>query len=160
MFLGPHTIGVYLQIMGSRHISILAIWALVTACGVSDQTAVYTPKGSVPIPTATSTPIPVGIGSASTDAPTTSAVTSTPSPASARTAPTSNTRTQPRQRFGFVPLDDPVLITALQASYLESNEMVLGLEWKGETRAYPLQQVTFHHIVNETIQGTPLLVTF
>ena len=65
-----------------------------------------------------------------------------------------------RRRSPFVPLDNPVLLTAEEASYLADDELVLGLEWKGSARAYPIGMVTFHHIVNDTVEGTPLLITY
>jgi hypothetical protein len=66
----------------------------------------------------------------------------------------------PLQRTGFVPLDDPVHIPAAAASYLRDEELVLGLEWQGEARAYPLRMTWYHHIINDTVKGQPLLVTF
>ena len=65
------------------------------------------------------------------------------------------------QRFtGFVPLDDPEFVSASDATGLTDQSLVLGLEWKGEARAYPLRMIAYHHIVNDTVRGDPLLVTF
>ena len=61
---------------------------------------------------------------------------------------------------GFVPLDNPVFLTVEEASYLADDDLVLGLEWQGAARAYPIAMVTFHHVVNDTIEGTPLLITY
>ena len=64
------------------------------------------------------------------------------------------------QRTSFVPLDNPALLTAEEATYLADDDLVLGLEWEGITRAYPIRMVAFHHIVNDTIEGRPFLVTY
>jgi hypothetical protein len=59
-----------------------------------------------------------------------------------------------------VPLDNPVFLTVEEASYLADDDLVLGLEWQGAARAYPIAMVTFHHVVNDIIGGTPLLITY
>ena len=64
------------------------------------------------------------------------------------------------RRTPFVPLDNPVFIPIEDATYLGNTELVLGMEWEGETRAYPVRMLTFHHIVNDTVGGRPFLVTF
>ena len=67
---------------------------------------------------------------------------------------------RPRGFTRFVPLDNPVLLTVEEASYLADCDLVLGLEWQGAARAYPIGMVTFHHVVNNIIDGTPLLITY
>ena len=61
---------------------------------------------------------------------------------------------------GFVPLDNPSFLAAHEAGYLGDDELVLGVEWGGEVRAYPVRMLRFHHIVNDTVNGEPLLVTY
>lgn len=61
---------------------------------------------------------------------------------------------------GFVPLDNPSFLAAHEAGYLGDDELVLGVEWAGEARAYPLRMLRYHHIVNDTVEGEPLLVTY
>ena len=63
-------------------------------------------------------------------------------------------------RTPFVPLDSPQFITAKSATYLNDNDIILGLEWKGAARAYPTRMITFHHIVNDILGGKPFLVTY
>ena len=65
-----------------------------------------------------------------------------------------------RRGFGFVPLDDPSFLTAAEADYLGDEELVLGVEWGGEVRAYPVRMLRYHHVVNDTVGGEPLLVTY
>lgn len=64
------------------------------------------------------------------------------------------------RRTPFVPLDNPQVITEREAAYLSDDELVLGLEWHGEARAYPVQMMTYHHIVNDTVGGRPILITY
>lgn len=60
----------------------------------------------------------------------------------------------------FVPLDNPDFIAADEAGFLDAEDLVLGLTIAGESRAYPTSMMTYHHIVNDTIGGRPILVTF
>ncbi|MCH7738307.1 MAG: DUF3179 domain-containing protein [Chloroflexi bacterium] len=66
----------------------------------------------------------------------------------------------PRRRGGFVPLDDPVFLAADATEYFGDEELVLGVEFAGEVRAYPVRMLRYHHIVNDTVGGKPLLVTY
>ena len=61
---------------------------------------------------------------------------------------------------GFVPLDDPVFLAADETEYFGDEELVLGVEFAGEVRAYPVRMLRYHHIVNDTVGGKPLLVTY
>ena len=57
-------------------------------------------------------------------------------------------------------MNDPKFIGADQASYLSDSSLVLGYEGNGEARAYPISMMWFHHIVNDTVGGSPVLVTY
>ncbi len=62
---------------------------------------------------------------------------------------------------GIPSIDDPAFVSLSEAaSWVESNEPVIALEHEGEDRAYPLQILIWHEIVNDVIGGDPLLVTF
>lgn len=52
---------------------------------------------------------------------------------------------------GFVPAS---------SAKLSGNEMVMALRIGGEARAYPIVQMAYHHIFNETIAGMPVVVTY
>jgi len=56
-----------------------------------------------------------------------------------------------RGRTEFVPLDDPTYVPAARAAFLDANEPVLGLSLAGETRAYPLRMMAWHHVVNDEV---------
>ena len=59
-----------------------------------------------------------------------------------------------------MPLDNPVFLEASQATYLGDDELVLGLERNGEARAYPVRMMVYHHIVNDEVSGSPVLITY
>ena len=60
----------------------------------------------------------------------------------------------------FVPLDNPDVVTADAANFLQPDDRVLGVTVNGESRAYPINMMTFHHVANDVVGGEPVLVTF
>ena len=60
----------------------------------------------------------------------------------------------------FVPLTNPAFVTADNAGFLDSSDIVLGISVGDEHRAYPVRQVAYHHIVNDEIRGSPYLITY
>ena len=60
----------------------------------------------------------------------------------------------------FVPLDNPEVVSADAATFLQPEDRVLGLTVGGESRAYPISMMTFHHVANDVLGGLPVLVTF
>jgi hypothetical protein len=62
---------------------------------------------------------------------------------------------------GIPALFDPLFITTQEAgTWLRSQEPVLSINVEGEARAYPLQILIWHEIVNDRIRGLPVTVTF
>jgi len=61
---------------------------------------------------------------------------------------------------GFIVLDNPKVVSAAKATWLSADELVLGVVWNGESRAYPISQMAYHHIANDAIGGKPFLVTY
>lgn len=61
---------------------------------------------------------------------------------------------------GFIVLDNPDVVSAAKATWLSADELVLGVAWNGEARAYPISQMAYHHIANDEIGGKPFLVTY
>lgn len=60
---------------------------------------------------------------------------------------------------GIPPIDDPVFVP-VDAVALDDREPVIGLVLDGVARAYPLRILTWHEIVNDTVAGRPLAITF
>ena len=61
---------------------------------------------------------------------------------------------------GIPPIDEPAFERARTVEWLGDGEAVLSLTVEGETRAYPLQVMTWHEIVNDTVGGVPVAVTY
>lgn len=61
---------------------------------------------------------------------------------------------------GIPAIDDPSFVDASTVDWLTAHEPVIAVEVAGRTRAYPLQILTWHEIVNDTIAGRPIAVTF
>lgn len=62
-------------------------------------------------------------------------------------------------RDGIPPIDSPTFV-GIGDEPIADQEPVISLEVEGQARAYPLQILTWHEIVNDTIGGTPVAVTF
>ena len=61
---------------------------------------------------------------------------------------------------GIPSIDEPRFVVAADADFLEDSEPVLALTVGDETRAYPVQVLIWHEIVNDTLDGIPVSVTY
>jgi hypothetical protein len=62
---------------------------------------------------------------------------------------------------GIPPIDDPVFESVAEADeWLEPQEPVQVFELGKDVRAYPLAILTFHEIVNDVVDGEPVVVTY
>jgi hypothetical protein len=62
---------------------------------------------------------------------------------------------------GIPPIDDPNFESVASADdWIEDVEPVIVLDLEGIARAYPLQIMTWHEIVNDQVGNTPVAVTF
>ncbi|UCE49585.1 MAG: DUF3179 domain-containing protein [Phycisphaerales bacterium] len=62
---------------------------------------------------------------------------------------------------GIPAVDSPVFVEQEVAEkWLRPNEPVIAVVVKGQSRAYPLQILMWHEIVNDNIAGIPVAVTF
>jgi hypothetical protein len=61
---------------------------------------------------------------------------------------------------GIPALDRPHFVRTSEASFLRPREPVIALTLAGRARAYPLQILTWHEIVNDVVAGVPVAVTF
>jgi hypothetical protein len=61
---------------------------------------------------------------------------------------------------GIPSIDEPKFLRAEDVDFLEDTEPVLALTVGDESRAYPVQVLIWHEIVNDTIDGTPVTVTY
>ena len=61
---------------------------------------------------------------------------------------------------GIRPIDSPTFEQAADVDYLGEAEAVLSLEINGDARAYPLQIMTVHELVNDRVGGIPVTVSY
>lgn len=62
---------------------------------------------------------------------------------------------------GIPSIDDPRFVAPVEAAaWIEPQEPVVALDVGGEARAYPLQILTWHEIVNDRFGEVPVAVTF
>jgi hypothetical protein len=61
---------------------------------------------------------------------------------------------------GIPPIDEPLFLRPRNVDFLADNEPVVAIEVNGDARAYPVQIMTWHEIVNDTIGGTPVTVSY
>jgi hypothetical protein len=61
---------------------------------------------------------------------------------------------------GIPSIDRPRFIAVAEATHLAGREPVIGLALHGDARAYPLQVLTWHEIVNDVVGGVPVAVTY
>lgn len=57
-------------------------------------------------------------------------------------------------------IDTPKFESAQAASWLKDDDVVFAIDYKGTQRAYPQRILNWHEIVNDTIAGDPVAVTF
>jgi hypothetical protein len=60
----------------------------------------------------------------------------------------------------FNPLANPAYARADEVDFLADTDMVLGIEIKGEAVAYPVRLMAYHHLVQDTVGGTPVVATY
>jgi Protein of unknown function (DUF3179) len=80
---------------------------------------------------------------------------------SRHTVPLDEIRSGGPPRDGIPPLDHPQFVTFSSAnSWLHDREPVIAVQRHGVAKAYPLQILIWHEIVNDTIGDEPIVVTF
>ncbi len=61
---------------------------------------------------------------------------------------------------GIPPIDAPRYEMAAEVDWIEPNEPVLALLLDGEARAYPIQVMIWHEVVNDVLGDRPVTVTY
>lgn len=59
----------------------------------------------------------------------------------------------------FHPLGKPQFSTAGEAR-LDKDDMLLAVRVNGTARAYPIREMGYHHVVNDTVGGEPIVATY
>ena len=61
---------------------------------------------------------------------------------------------------GIPALLKPVFVPAREAGFLKDEDRILGLSQGSDAKAYPIKILNWHEIVNDTIGGKPVVVTY
>jgi len=69
-------------------------------------------------------------------------------------------RTQTIFEGMFQPLARTESVPAAQARWVDDGEPVLAVTFNGDSAAYPIRQVAYHHIVHDVVGGVPVAVTY
>jgi len=59
----------------------------------------------------------------------------------------------------FHPLEQPAFSAAAQ-SKLDAGEQVIAIKVNNAARAYPIRDISYHHIVNDTVGGRAIVATY
>ena len=54
----------------------------------------------------------------------------------------------------------PEFIQPEEADYLNPDDPVIGIKIAGESKVYPIKILNWHEVVNDTVGGVPITVTF
>lgn len=65
----------------------------------------------------------------------------------------------PYEQLMFHPFGAPNYVTIEQAS-VDSKDMIIAVTLDGESRAYPIREMGYHHIVNDRLHQLPIVVTY
>jgi len=63
-------------------------------------------------------------------------------------------------RDGIPALLSPQFLSANEADFLSPTDRVLGIQGAHQAKAYPIAILNWHEIVNDTFEGTPVVVTY
>ena len=60
----------------------------------------------------------------------------------------------------FRPLAVQTWVSADRAGFMRSDDVVLAVTLAGDSAAYPVRQLAYHHVVNDVVGGVPLVATY
>jgi thiol:disulfide interchange protein len=60
----------------------------------------------------------------------------------------------------FAPVGQVASVPAAEASWVEDGDPVLAVTLNGDAAAYPVRQISYHHIVEDTVGGIHVAVTY
>ena len=60
----------------------------------------------------------------------------------------------------FNPLRNPAYARVADAAFVNDSDRVLAVTIGGESVAYPIRLMGYHHLVGDTVGGTPIVATY
>jgi hypothetical protein len=64
------------------------------------------------------------------------------------------------KRDGIKAVDQPVFVSLAETRVVAQSTPVIGIAVAGDARAYPVHLLEYHQIVNDTVGGRPVVVTY
>ena len=61
---------------------------------------------------------------------------------------------------GIPAISEPKFLKSNQADFLKDSDHIIGVRIGNEAKAYPIKILNWHEVVNDTIKGVPVVVTF
>ena len=63
---------------------------------------------------------------------------------------------------GIPSIDNPIFVSAnsIEAAYLNNDDLVMGLKFGDEVKAYPHKILDYHEIINDVVDGFPVSVNY
>ena len=60
----------------------------------------------------------------------------------------------------FNPLPNPAYVKSADAAFVNDNDRVMSVGLGDEAVAYPIRIMAYHHVVGDTVGGTPIVATY
>ncbi len=60
----------------------------------------------------------------------------------------------------FNPQPNASYARAVEAAYVDDDDQVIAIEVNGDAVAYPVRQIAYHHVVEDTVGGQPVVATY
>ena len=60
----------------------------------------------------------------------------------------------------FNPLPHPGYVKTAEANFVNDDDRLLAVTINGEAVAYPIRLMGYHHVVGDTVGGTPIVATY
>jgi hypothetical protein len=60
----------------------------------------------------------------------------------------------------FNPLANAAYAKTTEAGFVDDAGIVMAVESNGEAVAYPVRLMAYHHLVEDTVGGTPIVATY
>jgi hypothetical protein len=60
----------------------------------------------------------------------------------------------------FNPLPNPAYARPAEVSFINDDDRVLSVTIGAESVAYPVRLMAYHHLVGDTVGGTPIVATY
>jgi len=63
-------------------------------------------------------------------------------------------------RDGIPAIIHPHFVSVDDTTFLQENDRILGIQGKEEAKAYPVKIMNWHEIVNDSLEGMPIVITY